>query len=203
MITDYYKYMLPPFVGAFVGWITNYVAIKMLFRPHTPVNILGFTLQGLFPKRRKEIARSIARAIEKELVTSKDISSILDGIDWKAEIENAVEEIIEHRFRPSRMQKIPIINLLSENLAYHVKYLVTKDILAQIEKKKEGITKKFSEKMNVEDMVTSRIDNFDIAKFESLLTEFIARELRHIEWIGGIMGFFIGLFQSGFFYFFG
>lgn len=203
MIGDYHRYILPPLAGAVIGWFTNYVAIKMLFKPHSPVKVLGFTFQGLFPKRRKEIARSIARAIERELLSSKDISSMLEGIDWKGEVEKAVEEVVEHRFRSSRLKKIPVISLLSENLMYHVKYIVTKDILAQIEKRKEGLTKAFSERMNVEDMVASRIDNFDVAKFEALLIAFIAKELRHIEWIGGLMGFIIGLLQSGIFYLIG
>ncbi|MBI5560683.1 MAG: DUF445 family protein [Deltaproteobacteria bacterium] len=203
MITDYNKYILPPVVGAIIGWFTNYVAIKMLFKPHRPVKVLGFTFQGLFPKRRKEIARSIATAIERELVSSKDIISMLDGIDWEGEVEKTVEEVIEHRFRSSKIAKIPIVSLISENLIYHVKYLITKDILAQIEKKREGISRLFSEKMNVGDMVTSRIDNFDIVKFEALLTEFIAQELRFIEWVGGVLGFIIGLFQTVIFYLWG
>jgi uncharacterized membrane protein YheB (UPF0754 family) len=49
-------------------------------------------------------------------------------------------------------------------------------------------------------MVTSKIDNLDLLKFEDLLTSFITKELRHIEWIGGIIGFIIGSAQVAMLY---
>ncbi len=45
------------------------------------------------------------------------------------------------------------------------------------------------------------VGGLDLMRFEKLLTEFIARELKHREWLGGIMGFLIGIAQSGFTYF--
>ncbi len=202
-MTVVFKYILPPFAGAAIGWLTNYVAIKLLFRPHHPVRFMGFTFQGLIPKRRREIARSIATTIEKELLSSKDLAAALDGIDLKEEVERTVEEVIDHRFRSEKVKKIPLIGLVSDNLLYHVKYLVSKEILLQIDRRKQDMGRKFAEKLNVKDILASRIDRLDVKRFEGLLTEFISRELRHIEWLGGIMGFLIGLAQTGIFYFFG
>ena len=195
-----YRLILPPLAGALIGWLTNYVAIKLLFRPHNPIKVLGFTIQGLIPKRRRDIAHSIATTIERELLSSKDLADTLDTIDWKSEVEGAVEEIIENRFSKSTLRKIPLIGLVSENIVYHVKYLITKDILKQIESKKAGLTKKLSDNVDVRGMLASRIDDLDLKSFEGLLTDFIARELRHIEWLGGVMGFLIGLFQAILFY---
>ncbi len=195
-MTFYYKLIIMPFIGCFIGWLTNYIAIKLLFRPHKPLNVLGVKLQGLIPKRRKEIAASIARAIESELLSSKDIASTLGSIDWKDEVEQAVEEAVEHRLAKSKLKNIPLVGLLSDNITYRVKYLITKDLLSQIEKKKDGLFKKVTDSMDVQGMLASKIDDLDFMRFESLLTEFIARELRHIEWLGGVMGFTIGLIQA-------
>ena len=201
------KYILPPFVGAGIGWLTNYVAIKLLFRPHVPVNILGFKLQGLIPKRRAEISRSIAQAIEKELLSSGDLATTLNSIDWREEVERTVEEVVEHKFASATggVTKLPIIGLvgglISDNLIYHIKYLLSKEILSQIEKKRGSLAKKVTDSVDVERMMSERIDRLDFKRFEGLLTQFIAKELKHIEWIGAIMGFFIGLFQSIVFFF--
>jgi uncharacterized membrane protein YheB (UPF0754 family) len=196
-----YRYILPPLVGAVIGWLTNYVAIKLLFRPHRPFDLFGLRIQGLIPKRRKEIARGMAKTIERELLSAKDLGTALDTIDWKEEVEKTVEEVVEHRLTQSRLKKVPVIGLISENLTYHIKYLITKEILRQIDKKKESFAIKFKDNMDVKDMLASRIDKLDLFRFEELLTNFIGRELRHIEWLGGVMGFLIGLFQSGLFYF--
>jgi len=195
-----YRIFIPPITGAVIGWFTNYVAIKMLFRPYLPVNIFGYKLQGLIPKRRKEIAAGIAKTIEKELVSAKDFSTILQGIEWKEDVEKAVGEIVEHRFKADKIRKIPLIGLISENLTYHIKYLLTKEVIKHIDEKKDSFVEKFHDKVNMKEMLVTRIDNLDIKRFEALLTDFIARELRHIEWLGGALGFAIGVIQVGIVY---
>ena len=64
---------LIPIISAFIGWITNYFAIKMLFYPKQPVNLLIFKLQGIFPKRQKEFASKIAQTIAQEILSVKDL----------------------------------------------------------------------------------------------------------------------------------
>ncbi|VAV84878.1 hypothetical protein MNBD_DELTA01-577 [hydrothermal vent metagenome] len=196
-----YIFLVPPIVGAVIGWLTNYVAIKLLFRPHYPTKVLGFTFQGLIPKRRKEISRSIATVIEKELLNSKDLASALDGMDLKEEVEQIVENVVEHRIKPARIKKIPLVGLVSDNLTTHLKLLLSKEILLHLDKKKSAFAKNFSDKLKVKELLATRIDELDSHKFEGLLTEFIARELKHIEKLGGIIGFLIGVVQSFAFYF--
>ena len=193
--------ILPPLIGAAIGWLTNYVAIKMLFRPHRPVKVLGYNFQGLIPKRRKDISRSIARAIEKQLLSSNDLADALAGIDLKAEIEKSVEEAVEHRFKSNKIKNIPVIGLVSENLMNNIRYLITRELFLHLDKKKGDIVNRFKESIDVNHLLSSRIDDLDLEDFEALLTEFIGRELRHIEWIGGIMGFLIGTAQVILLYF--
>jgi len=192
--------ILPPLIGATIGWLTNYVAIKMLFRPHRPMNILGYHFQGLIPKRRKDISKSIARAIEKQLLSSKDLAEALDGIDLKAEIEQSVEEVVQHRLKSHKIKNIPVIGLVSENLMNNIRYLITRELFTHLDKKKGAIVNRFKENIDVHKLLSSRIDDLDIETFEGLLTDFIGRELRHIEWIGGVMGFLIGVAQVVLFY---
>lgn len=198
-----YNILLPPLVGAVIGWFTNYVAIKLLFRPHKPFDILGYRVQGVIPKRRKEIARSMARAIEKELLSSEDLAKALGGISWEKEVEKTVEDAVENRFSSQKWLKLPVIGVVSDNIKYHVKYILTKEILRQIDEKKGSLASKVKENIDIKELLVSKIDKLDLMRFEKLLTEFIARELKHLEWLGGVMGFIIGLFQSGLAYFFG
>lgn len=193
-----YKYLIPPVAGAFIGWLTNWIAIKLLFRPHNPIKFFGLKVQGIIPKRRKEIAKGIAKTIEAELLSSTDIAAALEGINWKSEVEKGVKDIIDGRFR--HINKIPVIGLLSEEISDRVKYIVAKDILIHIDAKKGDFAKRFTENVDVEEMLASKIDALDLKKFEGLLTDFVATELRHIEWLGGVMGFIIGLIQSAILY---
>ncbi len=200
-LQQYGDLVLPPLVGTVIGWLTNYVALKLLFRPHHPKKILGFRFQGLIPKRRREIARSIARTIEKELLNSKDLAATLNSINWKEEVERMVEEVVDHRFGSEAVRRMPVIGLVTENLRYHIKYLITKEVLRHIDLRKTDIAEKFARNVDVKELLASRIDELDLKRFEGLLTGFITKELRHIEQLGGVMGFLIGLLQSGIFYY--
>ncbi len=196
-----YSLLLPPLAGAVIGWLTNYVAIKLLFRPHLPVSILGFKLQGLIPKRRKEIARSIAKSIEREVLSSNDIAEMLNTIEWKKEVEHIMEDLVEHRLSSARLKKVPLVGLVTENLTYHLKFLLTKEVLRQIDKKKGDIASKFKENLDLKNLMVAKIDKLDLMSFEGLLTDFISKELKHLEYLGGLMGLLIGIVQSIIFYF--
>ncbi|CAG1066137.1 hypothetical protein BAC1_01741 [uncultured bacterium] len=189
-----YDLLLPPLTGAVIGWLTNYVAIKLLFRPHVPFSLLGYQVQGVIPKRRKEIARSMARTIEKELLSSDDLAKALSGLEWEKEIEKTVEEAVEHRFS-SRFLKLPVVGLVSESLKSQVKYVLTKEIITHLDRKKETLAARVKDSIDVQELLVNRIDKLDLKRFERLLTDFIARELKHLEYLGGVMGFLIGVFQ--------
>ncbi len=77
-------------VGALIGWTTNVIAIKLLFRPIEPVRIplTKLTLQGLMPKRKKEIAKNIGETVENELISIEEIiDKMIEGSDKTMIIE--------------------------------------------------------------------------------------------------------------------
>lgn len=64
-------------VGAIIGYITNWIAIKMLFRPLSPWRILGFKVPftpGVIPKEKDRLARSIGEAVSLHLLDSEYLS---------------------------------------------------------------------------------------------------------------------------------
>ncbi len=65
---------LLPLVGAFIGWVTNIIAIRMLFYPKHPVRIpfTSLTLQGVLPSRHADLAASVGRAVSEELCPSQN-----------------------------------------------------------------------------------------------------------------------------------
>src|SRR4051812_9091096 len=61
VITKLYEHWwVLPILGTIVGWVTNWLAIQMIFEPHDPKRVLGFTFQGLFIKRRENAAKVYA-----------------------------------------------------------------------------------------------------------------------------------------------
>lgn len=89
---DYSK-LSGPIIGAIIGYGTNWIAIKMLFRPLKPIKIGKFTLPftpGIIPKRQGKIAKAIGESIANNLFTDNDIKQMLLDENIKDEVANSI-----------------------------------------------------------------------------------------------------------------
>ncbi len=71
-----YQILFKPVMGAFIGYSTNWLAIKMLFKPYNKIKIAGIPLPftpGLIPRERDRIAASLGAAVGKKLLTKEVI----------------------------------------------------------------------------------------------------------------------------------
>jgi uncharacterized membrane protein YheB (UPF0754 family) len=180
-------------IGGFIGYITNKVAIKMLFRPVNPIKILGFTIQGVFPKRKDEMAKSLAETIEKELLNKDEIiNQIVDGMDidsLKEKIKATLIEKISASIPP--MAKM----FLGDNVGGMISDFVDKNGDAIMDDLIDKIKKEAGSNIDIYALVKERIDALDFIEFEQIVFGLINKELRHIELIGLILGMLIGVVQ--------
>jgi len=91
--------MAPPVVGAVIGFITNVVAIRMLFRPLKEVRVLGVRLPftpGILPKQRGRLAQSIGGMVERELLTPEIVRQRLLRDDVREKVREALSLFTEN-----------------------------------------------------------------------------------------------------------
>lgn len=62
-----------PLGGLVVGWLTNIVALRMIFSPTNPINILGLKIQGLFIKRQNEVSKGYAKLVSDNVMTMDNV----------------------------------------------------------------------------------------------------------------------------------
>ncbi len=94
--TPVLQYAAPPVIGAFIGYLTNKVAIKMLFRPLTARHIFGVRIPmtpGVIPSKRGDLAINIGEMVGSHLLTSKEISKALE----KKSFQKTLYDLIESR----------------------------------------------------------------------------------------------------------
>ena len=80
---------VPPAMGAAIGYATNFVAIRMLFRPLRRKRVLGIPIPltpGVIPRQRGQLARSIAQVVSRELLTPDAIRAHLQRPDFSARL---------------------------------------------------------------------------------------------------------------------
>ena len=85
------NFITTPLVAGVVGYITNKIAIKMLFRPYEPKwYTLGW--QGIVPKTRPKLAVKISEIVGQKLLAHDDFLYALENNDIKAKIHNIIAE---------------------------------------------------------------------------------------------------------------
>ena len=187
------RFFIMVLIGGLIGWLTNKVAIKMLFRPVNPVKILFFTFQGVFPKRKDIMAISLADTIEKELL-SKEV--ILDKILNEDNLENLKKQILD-ALLIKLTNKIPsmIRMFLGGNVDQMMKDFFDKEGDALFTELIDKFKEVGLESLNIREIVIDRINELDFIEFEKIIFGLMNRELKHIEIIGLILGSLIGIIQ--------
>lgn len=105
------KILLMGFVGALIGYITNWLAIKMIFRPHEPKFIGKFKIPftpGLIPKEQSRIAKSVGGAIGSHLLTEETIQEYLCG----EKVESALRKWIRDKMHELKEERTTISSLI-------------------------------------------------------------------------------------------
>lgn len=183
-------------IGAMIGWITNYIAIKMLFRPYKEMNFLFFKIQGLIPKRRSEIAVSIADTVQKELISLKDITNSLNADELEEKMGAVIDKILEEKLESEITKKFPMLAMfLSDEIISKIKSMIKTSILENKETIINMFTSYLEEKVDFKKIIIENVEAFSLEKLEEITYSLAKKELKHIEVIGAILGGIIGVFQ--------
>jgi len=86
-----------PLIGSLIGYATNYLAVRMLFRPLHPLKIGRFRLPftpGIIPKRKSQLARAIGTTVGNNLLTSEDIEKMLLDKGLKEMVVNKLTDLL-------------------------------------------------------------------------------------------------------------
>jgi uncharacterized membrane protein YheB (UPF0754 family) len=89
--------ILSPLSGAVIGYFTNWLAIKMLFRPHREVRVLGVKMPftpGLIPKERLRLADKVSEVISKHLLTKEALAESFSKPEIKEKIKDGIKNYL-------------------------------------------------------------------------------------------------------------
>ena len=190
------KLVIMVIISAAIGWITNWVAIKMLFRPHNEINLGLFKIQGLIPKRRAEIGTGIADVIQNELISIKDVIANIDREEFSKRLNDLIDDILEKNLKTKVKEKFPVMQMFfSDKMAKDVSNTIKGIVMENQEKIFEIFSNYAEENIDFSTIIKDKISNFSLDKLEEIINGLAKKELKHIEVIGAILGAFIGLVQ--------
>lgn len=184
-------------ICAFIGWITNYIAIKMLFHPRTPITIGSLTIQGIFPKRQKALAMNLAAVIEGELLSHDDIKLAMQRPEFAGRIkENILDGFTT--FLTTRLGSInPMIGaFLNGDLLQKIKDLLDSELDRIVPGLLETATSELENSLDFRQIIQDKIESLSMERLEVLLMSIMSKEFRFIEVVGAVLGALIGLIQG-------
>ena len=132
------SYILAPALGGIIGYITNDIAIRMLFRPHKAKYIMGVHIPftpGIIPKEKGRIAEALGGVISENLMNKDVLERYLLSDDMVGKVRFAVEEFIETQKYNKETVKEFLCHYLSEEEMSAISQNVNESLTKQKDKK--------------------------------------------------------------------
>lgn len=188
-----YKFIIIPLISAFIGYVTNVVAIKMLFWPKVPINFGIFHLHGVLPKRRADIAKNVGELVENQLLSLDDVFDQINAPRIQDKLVATVTDMVRNKLNSLLPRIVPakVTELIGDSIEKILRQEAPGLINQFINLQRTYINREIQIKKIVED----KINEFNLDELEAMITGVSSTELRFIEIMGGVLGLTIGLVQ--------
>ena len=191
-----YWLILIPLISAFIGWVTNWVAIKMLFHPREPKKILGITFHGIFPKRQQQFAEKLGKLVSAEFLSFDDIEQKISNPENLKKIMPMIENHMDDFLRNRLGAEMPVISMfIGDKTISKLKESFMKEIEVLFPQVMKQYATNLKDELDLEQIVIKKVAGFSSDKLEEVLYQIMSKEFRFVEIIGAVIGFIIGALQ--------
>ena len=189
-------YVITILLSTFTGWVTTWIAIKMLFHPRRPIKILGFTLQGIIPKNQQLIAQKLGQVVSKELLSFDEIERKITSPDNLQKLKPEIEAHIDNFLRNKLKDVFPMLAMLIGDKTINQ---LKEAFIVELENLFPVLMKNYMNKLqsdlDLEKIVTEKIAGFSAEKLEDMLDQITKKEFKFLEFSGAFFGLLIGIIQ--------
>ncbi len=190
------QYIVPLLLSAFTGWFVIWIMLRLLFRPHKPIKIAGFKIQGIIPANQQLIAEKIGSLVSTELFSFDALQQkVADPENFnklKPEIETHIDSFLRVRLK----ETFPMLSMLiGDKTINQLKSAFLLELESLFPVLMKSYLTRLEADINIEEQVTQKITGFSIAKTEDLLYTSSKKQLLKIQLLGAFIGLITGLMQ--------
>ena len=190
-----YWLLLIPLLSAFIGWITIGLAIKLLFRPYYPKKIFGFSLQGILPAQKMQIARQAGNYVAQQFSLAGLEQKINDPKNFAA-VKPLIETHIDDFLRNKLKEQMPMISMfIGDKTINSLKTIFIQEIETLFPQVMQQFAGNLKNEFNPEQMVVSKITSISPQQLETAFYQNMKKEMRIASLFGTAIGLLIGLMQ--------
>jgi len=182
--------------GLIVGYLTNYLAIKLIFKPTKPINLGFIKIQGLFLKRQKEVAREYSYIITNKILT---IEKIYDDI-FKNNKTSKIKEIVKNNLsvlidKTISSSKIAFDIIIPKSKLENMKNIAVFRFLEEIPIALRDTYKYSEEALDLENTIRTKMETLPSEDFISFLRPVFQEDEFKLIIVGAILGGIAGFIQ--------
>ncbi len=190
------KWLLPV-CGFIVGWFTNYLALKVIFRPVNPIKFCGrFYLQGLFLKRQNEVAETFARVNCVELLDTETMwNFILHGPNKsKFQALLRAHSIVFTEKLIGGLRPFALAAMGTEGFA-KMKEEVAEQVIEKVGEILPLTYDYTTKALNLEETIKKSMQDLPPDQFEAVLHPAFEEDEMTLIFVGGFLGMVVGVIQ--------
>ena len=185
-----------PVIAAGIGWITNFLAVKMLFHPKSEVKLLGLRIQGVFPKRQAALAQKLGDIVSEELFSIKEVTGKIENMATSEDFLKSLSGKVEKTLSEKLLKAFPMLSMfLNDEMMAKVSGLFLSELKELLVDLSKLLSNKLESEIDVRQSVKEKVENFSSDKLEGMLYSIMKKEFRFIEIVGAFLGFAIGTVQ--------
>ncbi|MDN5749198.1 MAG: DUF445 family protein [Pseudonocardia sp.] len=190
--------IIMPIAGGITGWFTDWLALKMIFYPKRPTRYLGvFVWQGLFLKRRKEVAAAYGALIAKEIITPHNvIEAVLRG-PMSDKLFAMVQKEVQHVLDSQAGLVKPLLVFAVGSTRYQeMKRVVSAQVMAALPETMAYMEDYAEDAMDIRNILVNKMQELSPEEFEGLLRPAFEQDEWILITVGALLGTAVGELQS-------
>jgi uncharacterized membrane protein YheB (UPF0754 family) len=193
----FHEPLIMPAFGLVVGWFTDWLALKMIFNPKEPVRVLGVEWQGLFLKRRREVAADYGALIADEIITPrKVIEAILRGPMSDRVFAMVRRQVQASLDRNTGLARPLVVFSIGSSRYQDMKRSITKKIMDRLPETMSYVEDYARDTMDIRNLLVRKMQGLDELQFEALIRPAFEQDEWILITVGALLGFTMGEVQA-------
>lgn len=185
-----------PIAGFLVGFFTNDLALKLIFRPLYPIKIGKLEIQGLFIKRQNEVSDEYSRIVAARVITIEHIFEYIIRGPGREKLTRIVEKQMEKTISDAVGNNKKWIDIMAgENIFYYIRNIATFRFMQELPMNIRHVFGYAENALNLEYLLKSKMKSLSPAEFEAFLRPVFKEDELTLILVGAFLGGLAGLSQ--------
>lgn len=192
----YPEWWILPAFGLLVGYATNYLAIKLIFRPIRPIRLGSFVIQGTFIKRQKEVAMEYSHIVASRIITVENIFEYIIRGPGSTRLAEIVRRQIDRAIQHTATSTLPFLNIKADNKLFeYIRNIASYRFLQELPMNIRHVFGYAENALDLENILRTKMTGLSPEAFEDFLRPVFREDEFKLILIGGILGGIAGTVQ--------